>query len=477
MKKTKIIATMWPVSETTEQIKALFDAWVNIIRFNFSHADYENTLKIVNRIKELNIAGKTKLSIMLDTKWPEIRTWKLSDKIQYEKWDIFKIFVDEKLLEWEKSLYCDYKYLIEDINVWEIIRIDSGLFDVLVLEKTFDYLLVEAMNPALIWSNRHVNLPWMKLRLPWITQKDKDDLLFAVQNDFNFIAASFIRTKENVLEIRDFLKENNAEHIKIISKIENQEWLDNVEEIVKYSDWIMVARWDLWIEVPIAMLPIYQKNIVRKTKEYWKFVIVATHFLESMIENPYPTRAEISDIFNAVWQKVDATMLSWETTVWKYPLKSVEFMKSVIDQAEQTIQYQHEDFSNEWLTQRDIEKKLLIHSAINIWEKLDAKAILIFTKSWLLARFASSFRPNIPVYAFTNKRSSGWYMNILFGIVPKYLEFIEYPWNTLERSIDILLKKWSLNMDDKIIAVTDISKWWNEIPAIEIIYVKDYMNL
>lgn len=476
MKKTKIIATVGPVTESPEQLKAIYNAWVNVIRFNFSHAQHENVAKIIERINALNESWETKLAILLDTKGPEIRTWDVSEKINYKKWDKFKIVVNQNNIDTPTTLFCDYEYLIEDMNIGDIVRIDSWLFDVLVTEKQNDYLLVEAMNDALIGSRRHVNLPWVKLRLPWITDKDKEDILFGIQQNFNFIAASFIRNKENIFEIREFLKSYGAEHIKIISKIENQEAIENLDEIIEHSDWVMVARWDLGIEVPIEKLPIYQKIIVKKCRALGKFVIIATHLLETMIDNPYPTRAEVSDIFNSVLQKADATMLSWETTIGKYPVKSVEMMRSVIDQAEANIVYTHDTFSDNGLTDRDIEKKLLLKSAIEIGEQLQAKAILVFTKSWLLARLASAFRPNLPIYAFTNSKASQYYMTSLFGISPQYLEFTQYPGNTLDNAIEILVKKWKLSKDDKVIAVTDLTRGSNEIPVMEIIYVKDFLN-
>lgn len=475
MKKTKIIATVGPVTQSKEKLLEIYNAWVNIIRFNFSHADHENASKILENIFELNDSWKTNLSILLDTKGPEIRTWKIEQKISYTQWDVFKIYTNQEKIDSLNSMFCDYPYLIDDLNIWDIIKIDSWLFDVKVIEKNENYLLVKALNSALIWSLRHINLPWIKIKLPWITQKDKEDILFWIKKKFNFIAASFVRSKDNVFEIREFLKQNNASQIKIISKIENQEWLDNLDEIIEFSDWIMVARWDLWIEIPFAKLPIYQKMIIEKCQKAWKFVIVATHMLETMVESPFPTRAEVIDISNSVYQKTDATMLSAETTVWKYPIKAVEIMTQVILESEKMIEYTHSDFSSKWLNHRDIEKMLLIKSAIEIWEKLNAKAIVIFTKSWLLARLASAFRPNIPIFWFTNNKSTLYFMNVLFWIKPIYLEYWNYPDWIIETSIKELFEKWIVNKDDLIISVADILKNWKEFPIMEIINISDYL--
>lgn len=474
MKKTKIIATVGPVTESEEQLIALYRAGVNIIRFNFSHVNYEVARAIMGRIRKLNNEGKTNLSTLLDTKGPEIRTGDLNAKIQFEKNDMVKIYIDnEKFQDDGKSLFCDYPYLIEDVNVGQIIRIDSGLFDVEVVEKKEDYVLVVAKNNCLIGSRRHVNLPGVKLQLPGITDQDKKDVLFAIREGYDFIAMSFVRNRSNVEELRTLLIEHSVSHIKIISKIENQEGIENLDEIIEASDGVMVARGDLGIEVPIEKLPVYQRDIVTKSMAQGKFVIVATHLLETMIENPFPTRAEVSDIFNCVRQKADCTMLSGETTIGKYPIKAVEMMTAVIDEAETTMTYQHEDFSNDGLCVRDIEKKHLIKNALVTSESIDARAVLIFTKSGRLARFATAFRPNKEVYAFTMKECSLRYMNALFGIRPMFLS----NWNenlgeNLDNAIIFLKEKNILSSGDRIIAVNDIQKEGKEIPVMEIITIE-----
>lgn len=474
MKRTKIIATVGPVTESIEQLQALYDNWVNIIRFNFSHAQYDVVEKIIERINTLNERGTTNLSIMLDTKWPEIRTWDVAEKVKYETWDIFKVVVDKNLVDQPKTMFCDYEFLLEDVNVGDIIRVDSWMFDIKVTEKHSDHLIVEALNGAMIWTKRHVNLPWVKLKLPGITEKDKNDILFGIQQGISFIAASFIRNKENIFELRDFLKQHNAEHIKIVSKIENQEAIENLDDIIFYSDGIMVARWDLWIEVAIEKLPIYQKLIVKKCRQLGKFVIIATHLLETMSDNPYPTRAEVSDIFNSVFQKADATMLSGETTTGKYPIKCVEMMANVIKEAEASIVYTHEHFSDEWLRLKDIEKKLMIKSAIEIWEQLWLKAVIIFSKSGLLARLVSAFRPNIQVHVFTNRKTTLGYMNSLFGVTPHYIDVEDHTAWIIDWAIAKLLETWELTSSDKIIALKDISSKWKEVSTMQLINLENY---
>lgn len=371
MKKTKIIATHGPALKGEIDLQALYDAGVNVIRFNFSHAQYESVREVLQIMRKNNRSGRTALSMLLDTKGPEIRTGDLSQKQNYKKGDIFKVFVNlEAFTEDGTSLFCDYPFLAEDGFAGQIIEIDSGLFQVQVKKCEKDFLEVEALNDALIGNRRHVNLPGIRLKMPGITDKDRQDVKFAVEESMDFIAMSFVRSRANVEELRAYLKELGAEHIKIISKIENQEGIENLAEIIEASDGIMVARGDLGIEVPIEKLPTYQSNIVRDTRAQGKFVIIATHLLESMIENPFPTRAEVSDIYNSVIQRADSVMLSGETAAGKYPIQSVKVMSATIAEAEKNINIEHQDFETGGLTSRDIEKKSLIKSAIYSGEEL-----------------------------------------------------------------------------------------------------------
>ncbi len=472
MKKTKIIATVWPVTESEENLIQMYNSWVNIVRFNFSHATFAWAKPIADRIKKLNFEWKTNLSLLLDTKWPEIRTGVLKEKLKFSCWEKVKIFVDDSKREWN-GIFCDYEYLIEDLNIWDIFIIDSWLCRVKVLEKYQDYLLVEMLNSCEIGNKRHINLPWVRLKLPGITEKDREDVLFAIENNYDFIAMSFVRNKENIAELRDLLASKNASHIKIISKIENQEAIENLEEIVKNSDGVMVARWDLWIEVPIEKLPFYQKQIVDLCLKNGKFCIIATHLLETMIENPFPTRAEVSDIYNSVLASTDCTMLSWETTTWKYPMESIQMMNAVIQEAEKSLVNTHNDFSNGCLTLRDREKKSLIKHSLMIADELQAQAIIIMTKAGILARLAAAFRPNINIYAFTKNRTTFNFMNILYWVKPFLLE----DWSNdcelnLEKALYWMRQDWTLTIGNRVIVISDIQKNGKKIPIIEIIDIE-----
>lgn len=473
MRKTKIIATIGPSVGNEVMLKKLYDHGVNIIRFNFSHANYPLAQQHVDIIKNLNDTGSAQLSMLLDTKGPEIRTGSLEVPLDFEVGEEFAISSLVGFSHWNKTLFCDYPYLAQDVKKWQIIRIDSGLFDVEVLSVFPDFVWVKALHSARVWSKRHINLPGVSLKMPWITVEDYQAIDFAIKNGFTFIALSFVRSAQNVLELRKYLKEKGAHHIKIISKIENQEWLNHLDEIARCSDWLMAARGDLGIEVEIQKLPLYQEQIINSARKYGKIAVLATHLLESMIEKPFPTRAEIGDIFNGVNQKVDCVMLSGETAIWQYPIECIDIFQKVLNEAEGSLQYEHEDFDNVWLNERDIEKKLLIRSAVYIWEKMKADGIIILTKSWLLARLASAFRPTIKVFAFSKYDHSVSYMNGLFGISPHILDYNLSRVESTEMAIEYLLNKGILDMNSKVLAVSDIEKNWQEIPVLEIISVKD----
>ena len=474
-KKTKMIATIGPATWDEDKIIALYKAGINVLRFNFSHADYENAERVGKLVKRLNAEKITKLGLLLDTKGPEIRTGDYEGTKSYVKGDIFNIYVDASKVSGDKDQFCDYPHLIEDIQVGGLIKIESGLFDVVVKEKAADHVVVEALHSITIKQRRHINLPGVKLKLPGLIDQDKKDVLFAIEQWFDFIAMSFVRNKSNVMELRQMLKDNNAENIQIITKIENEEGMENYVEIIEAADGQMVARGDLGIETPIENLPIYQRQIVKTCRAKGKFVIVATHFLETMIENPFPTRAEVSDIFNAVVQKTDAVMLSGETTIGKYPIEAAQMMKTVVMNAESIMDYKHEEYDRPDLTQRDIEKKFLIRSAIEIAERNHIEHLVVFTKTGKLAKLAASYRPNVKVIAVTNNEKTFTNTALLFGIISRYMPFSHHS-DALEPAMQMLLDSGEVTMEDRVVVVTDLRKDDREIPLLEIVTLKDLFN-
>lgn len=477
IKKTKIISSVGPATRSEEKIIELYKAWVNVIRINFSHADYENTSRIVEIVKRLNKEWVTKLWLLWDLKWPEIRLGDYEGAKSYHKWDIFNIFVDKNKVDTSTlDQFCDYPYLIEDVQVWQVVRIESGIFDVLVKEKTTDCLIVEALNDITIKQRRHVNLPGTTIKLPGLIDQDKENVLFCIQNEFDYIAMSFVRNAAHIQELRTILTEHNMEHIGIISKVENQEWLDHIEEIVDASDGVMVARGDLGIEIDISLIPVRQRKIVKLCRSRGKFVIVATQLIESMMETPFPTRAEVSDVFNAVVQKADAVMTSGETALGKYPIECISMMKKIIMQAETSLEYEHEEFTDSSYTESDLEKKALIKSAIEVANNLNINSIMVFTKSGKLAKIAAAYRPKINIFAFTNRRTTLTNSVLYFWVKSRYIDYDHHA-DALEEALQIMIKMWDIEGDEKTLVVTDIKKNWHNNPVLEIINVKQFLGL
>jgi len=333
----EIIATLGPASRNKEVLKKFYRLWVRVLRFNFPHFDHVSAKEYIKIIRDAERELGFKFRLLLDTAWPGIRLGDIDWEIYYDIWEKFKIVVDEKNIDNKKTLYCDYDYLLIDVEVWDIIKIDSWNLDVKVIEKNDNFIVVKTITWGVVTSKRHVNLPWIKLRLPVLSEQDKIDVVFAIEQEFDYIAYSFVRNNENVEELREFLKKEWGENLKIMSKIENYSAVNDLSDITDSSDLIMIARWDLWTEVPVEYVPSYQIVAIKMAKKKMKKVVVATQMLESMMKSPVPTRAEVSDIFYAVGQWADFVMLSWETAIWKYPVECVEVMNRVIAEANKYI--------------------------------------------------------------------------------------------------------------------------------------------
>lgn len=465
MKRTKIIATIGPATWTEETILALYQSWVNVVRMNFSHKDHANMERVIGIVRKLNAEDKTKLSLLLDNKGPEIRTGKKEVKSTYKKWEMLKVYVDESQT-WPDDIFCDYQFLLEDMQVGDVLRIDSWLFDAEVVEIHDTYCVCKALNDALIGTYRHINLPGKKLKLPWITQSDEEDMLFAIRHGITIVAMSFVRSAQHIADLRAFWKQNWWSTLHIIAKIENQEWLDNLEEIVQASDGIMVARGDLWIEVPVTMLPYYQEKIMETCHRLWKPVIVATQMIESMMKEPFPTRAEINDIYQAVQMGADATMLSWETAIWSYPLEAVSYMEQTIKTAEEFGITHMFDFDDSFL---DVWWKIyhrLLQSALFLAEEIDAAWIVIFTKTWRGARFLSAYKTETPILACTRDATVMEQLWYYYGVVARLITW--KPTVHFERIMSQAKKL--TNPDHKpfvLISDTDMITGW--YPTIQVI--------
>lgn len=401
-KKTKIICTIGPASESKEMMKKLVETGMNIIRLNFSHGDFEEHGNRIKNIREVCAETGKSIAILLDTKGPEVRLGEFANGSEsYEKGDVVTL-VREHCLGTHEKFHVQCPEIFDDLQVGGSILIDDGKCRLTVIEKKDGELTCRIENPHVLKSKKGCNLPGVKLSMPFISAKDEADIRFGCQNDIDYIAASFTRRKEDVLAIRQILKEEGKEHIQIIPKIENQEGFDNLREILEVSDGVMVARGDLGVDVSLELVPIYQKRIIRIANEMGKPVVTATHMLESMQGNPRPTRAEAGDVANAILDGTDAIMLSGESAAGDYPVEAVQTMVKIATALENDSIYPYKETLEHSINSSQRTKNDAIGiSAAETAMALDVAAIVAFTQSGTTARRLAKFRPQAPVIAVT----------------------------------------------------------------------------
>ncbi|GIO69278.1 pyruvate kinase [Paenibacillus sp. FSL M7-1455] len=417
MRKTKIVCTIGPSSESLENTKKLILAGMNVARLNFSHGDFEEH---GNRIKNIRQAAKElnkTVAILLDTKGPEIRTGKLAVEPIELVQDEYITLTTEEILGDKDRISITYKDLPNDVEVGSTILIDDGLIGLTVVGIEGTEIKCRIVNGGTIKSKKGVNVPGVAISLPGITEKDANDIVFGIEQDIDFIAASFVRKASDVQEIRDLLAKHNASHIKIISKIENQQGVDNLDEILEASDGLMVARGDLGVEIPAEEVPLVQKRMIEKCNLAGKPVITATQMLDSMQRNPRPTRAEASDVANAIFDGTDAIMLSGETAAGKYPVESVLTMSRIAEKAESALNYR-EIFLKQRIAQETTVTEAISQSVAISALDLNAKAIISSTESGLTARVVSKYRPQAPIIAVTTKERTLRQLALTWGVTP-----------------------------------------------------------
>lgn len=400
MKKTKIICTIGPASESKEMLGKLMDAGMNICRLNFSHGDYEEHGNRIKNIREMADLKGNNVAILLDTKGPEVRLGEFENgAVEFHEGDIVTI-LREKVLGNHERFHIQCPEIFDDVEVGGVILMDDGKMKVTILEKREGELVCRVENPHTLKSKKGCNLPNVKLSMPFISEKDESDIRFGCRNDVDFIAASFTRRRQDIIDIKKILKEEGKENIQIIAKIENQEGYDNLDDIIDEADGIMVARGDLGVDVSLELVPIYQKEMIRRCNKAGKPVVTATHMLESMQGNPRPTRAEASDVANAVLDGTDCIMLSGESAAGSYPVESVKTMVKIANGIEPTIDYRNilkTSIKSSKRTKEDAIGVSVADTALTI----DVKAIVVFTQSGASARRISKFRPCCPVLAVT----------------------------------------------------------------------------
>ena len=419
MKKTKIVSTLGPSSSDVETIVKLIQAGANVLRFNVSHGDHEEHLGRMNAVHEAEkITGKT-VGILLDTKGAEIRTTKQVDgKIEFQTGDVLRISMDENLEGTKEKIAVTYAGLFDDVQVGGQVLFDDGLLGTTVLEKDAANreLVVRVDNDGILGSRKGVNAPGVSINLPGITEKDADDIRFGLDHGINYIAASFVRKPEDVLEIRALLKEKNMEHVQIVPKIESQEGIDNLDAIIAVSDGLMVPRGDMGVEIPAENVPLVQKEMIRKMNLAGLPVITATQMLDSMEENPRPTRAEASDVANAVFDGTDATMLSGESANGEYPVEAVATMAAIDEKAESSLPYygRHQELHFD-----ETDSTEAVASAVSrIAHSVNAKAIVVSTNSGYTARMVSKYRPEVNILAVTYSERVQRGLTLNYGVLP-----------------------------------------------------------
>ncbi len=418
MRSTKIICTMGPNTDKKTVMKSLVKNGMNVARFNFSHGDHEEQRERMNLLKNVREELDRPVAILLDTKGPEIRTGLLEGgkKVTLKEGGEFILYTEEMTGN-ETGCCVTYPGLAKDVKPGDRILIDDGLIELKVKQIKSGNIVCHVENGGELGERKGVNVPNVKVKLPAVTEKDIDDILFGIQQDIDFIAASFIRSAKGVKEIRKILKENHAEHISIIAKIENAEGVENIDEIIEASDGIMVARGDLGVEIPAQEVPHIQKMIIKKCNERYVPVITATQMLDSMIRNPRPTRAEVADVANAIYDGTDAVMLSGETAAGKYPIEALKMMNEIAENTEQYVDYE------KYIHHRTMYEQSKISSAIGIASvrtarNIGAACIVTPTMSGKTARLISNFRPSMPIYAVTPNEMVQHKMQLYWGVIP-----------------------------------------------------------
>ena len=434
--KTKIIATIGPSTNKYNDLRDLHSAGMNVARINMSHASHADAISIIESIQKLNKIQSDlfgPIGILLDTQGPEIRTGINHSDIDLQTGDVVNLTIRDDVDVETSSIKINYKGLIGSVDKGSKISIDNGLLNFQVLAKDKENLKCKVLDGGTLGSKRHVNLPGVRVDLPSITKKDRKDISFAIKHNVSFIALSFVRSAKDVVTLRSILKRKKSQ-IKIIAKIENQEGLDNIHEITQAADMVMVARGDLGIETDLADLPNIQRRIMYASAKWGRRSIVATHLLESMINNPTPTRAEVTDVANAIYEGSDAVMLSGETSIGKYPIQCIKMIKKIASKTEHFRTLGYEKFLQDNSDWQNIAK-----GARDLASRVNADAIVIITRSGQTANVVSNTKPfRMPIFAFTNNKDTFHQLSLVGGMQPRFIKSITNQSRTISRIKSIL---------------------------------------
>lgn len=454
-RRTKIIFTLGPATESEEMLEKIIRAGADVARINMAHAKHEWCRTVIRRIRAVSAKVGREIAIMMDIKGPEIRTGDVDHPIVLAAGQIFDFTVrpgaDRENSEEVRSVNVNYLDLVKDIKVGDTVLVDNGLIRLEVLEKKDSHIRCRVLTPGELKSRRHINLPGVKVNLPAFTEKDRVDTLVGIAEGIDFVALSFVREGADIHALREFLHLNKSQ-ARIIAKIEDQSAIANLEDIVRATDSLMVARGDLGIECPFEELPSIQRRAVQVCLDYGKSVIIATHMLESMITQPMPTRAEITDVANAVHERADCVMLSGETTIGAYPVECVGILEKVARRVESEDLKPLPDPAH-----LGGDKLKLLAAAVHLANEMPGSALLTFTRQGFMAAGLAAMRPVCaPIFAVTNSVETLRQMRILRAVEPVHMLLASDPNVTIENAIALLVREGQVKLGDKLIVATDI---------------------
>ncbi|MEO6035937.1 MAG: pyruvate kinase [Verrucomicrobiota bacterium] len=463
MRKTKIVATLGPATDSPEMIGRMIDAGMNVARLNMSHATHDWVRRVFKDIRDAAIARDVSVGILMDTQGPAIRTGDLPVALDLKPGQIFTLTVRGEKSEEHSSVDVNYENFVNDINVGNVVLLDNGEIQMKVLKKFANKIECEVLTPGKLGSRRHINLPGVKVSLPALTGKDLKDIALGLELGVDFIALSFVREAKDIRQLKAVVADAKLKPL-IIAKIEDQQAIENLKEIIHESDGLMIARGDLGIEVPYEELPIIQRRAVKYCLRIGRPVIVATHMLESMIGNPIPTRAEVTDVANAVFEQADAIMLSGETTVGRYPLKCLEVFDRVAQRIERSGGANFQDHAE--LTNP---REKLVKSAVVMADELKAEALLVFTLNGPSAHYAAWMRPRFsPVYAICDTQRVADSLALCWGVRSVTIPFDHANREkTISHAIEKLVEQKLLSKRNTVVVISSINVDGQTVKAVQ----------
>lgn len=456
MKKTKIICTMGPNTNDKNVMRELAKNGMDVARFNFSHGDYEEHLGRLEILREVRKELDIPVAALLDTKGPEIRTGLLKDgkKVSLKEGQTFTLTTRDVVGD-DTITHINYSGLNEDVAAGNKILIDDGLIELDVVEVKGTDIVCKVVNGGELGEKKGVNVPNVKIKLPALTDKDKEDILFGIRQGFDFIAASFVRTADCIREIKEILEEHGS-NMRVIAKIENAEGIDNLDEIIEVSDGIMVARGDMGVEIPPEKVPYIQKTIIRKCNEACKTVITATQMLDSMIRNPRPTRAEVTDVANAVYDGTDAVMLSGETAMGKYPVEALKMMATIVEDSESHLDYAAYRLRKVSESNTKNVSNAVCFASVSTAHDLDAAAIIAPSISGFTTRMLSKWRPSATIIGISPSMTTVRQMQLQWGVTPVWSRRADTTDELIESSAEELKKRGLVHIGDTTVITAGV---------------------